>query len=274
MKTKHHTYRTSRKYSFLLALSFLALLVVAVSAQAQLIIPADPPPGGGAAPAPTPNCARTIKADVVALDQVIVYNRLGTVNPGGMIYALRQDVVPIDPLKGLVAGNVRLRPDKRPRPLVLRLNSGDCLRISFQNLLSPIPVVSNNPPSDDQPATRSAGVHVMGMELVDNISSDGSNVGTNPPSLVAPNGSAVYTFYATREGNNLMYSTAATTGGEGDGGTLAEGLFGSVNIEPKGAEWYRSQVTKADMDLASLPPLTTGLMTGHWLVTSGCSATW
>ena len=42
-----------------------------------------------------------------------------------------------------------------------------------------------------------------------------------------------------------MYSTAATTGGEGDGGTLAQGLFGSVNVEAVGAEWYRSQVTQS-----------------------------
>ena len=36
-----------------------------------------------------------------------------------------------------------------------------------------------------------------------------------------------------------MYSTAATTSGEADGGTLAEGLFGSVNVQVRGAEWYR-----------------------------------
>jgi hypothetical protein len=196
-----------------------------------------------ALPSPTPACNRTIKADVVALDQVIMFNRMGTVNPNGMIYALRQDVVAIDSAKGIVAGNVRLRSDKRPRPIVLRMNSGDCLRITFTNLLSPTPL-------SDQPATRSAGIHVIGMELVGSIASDGSNVGTNVPSLVSPGGSTVYTFYGTREGNNLMYSSAATTGGEGDGGTLAEGLFGSVNVERQGAEWYRSQVTAADLNLA------------------------
>ena len=85
-----------------------------------------------------------------------------------MIYALKQDVVAIDPVKGLVAGNVRLRADKRPRPITLRMNSGDCLKITFTNLLSSTPI-------DDQPATRSAGVHVMGMELVNSIASDGSS---------------------------------------------------------------------------------------------------
>ncbi|HKS10385.1 MAG TPA: hypothetical protein VJS13_12615, partial [Pyrinomonadaceae bacterium] len=199
---------------------------------------------------PIPVCSRTIKANVVALDQILMFNRLGTVNPNGMIYALKQDIVAIDSAKGLVAGNVRLRKDKRPRPIVLRMNSGDCLRITFQNLLSPSPL-------SDQPATRSAGIHVIGMELAGGIGSDGSNVGNNAPSLVGPGGSAVYTFTATREGNNLMYSTGATTSGEGDGGTLAEGLFGSVNVEPAGAEWYRSQVTAADLDLAK-----TGTTTG------------
>src|SRR5688572_32267700 len=42
----------------------------------------------------SPTCARTIKADVVAFDQPFFYNRLGAVNPAGMIYALRRDVMP------------------------------------------------------------------------------------------------------------------------------------------------------------------------------------
>jgi len=253
MKDEHHNHR-KRKLCFLFTFSSLVLLLSGITAQAQtqqIIDPViDPLPVVLPAPSPIPACARTIKADVVAFDQVIMYNRLGTVNPGGMIYALKKDVVAIDPLKGIVAGNVRLRSDKRPRPIVLRMNSGDCLRITFTNLLSPSPL-------SDQPATRSAGIHVNGMELVGSIASDGSNVGVNAPSLVAPGGSTVYTLSATREGNNLMYSSAATTGGEGNGGTLSAGLFGSVNVEPKGAEWYRSQVTAADMTAAK-----TGTTTG------------
>jgi manganese oxidase len=250
MKDEHHHHR-KRKLSFLLTLLSLVLLLMGITAQAQttqttqsVIEPLiDPVIDIVPAPSPTPACARTIKADVVAFDQAIMYNRLGTVNPGGMIYALRRDVVAIDPLKGIVAGNVRLRSDKRPRPIVLRMNSGDCLKITFTNLLSATAL-------SDQPATRSAGIHVNGMELVGSIASDGSNVGVNAPSLVAPGGSTVYTLYGTREGNSLMYSSAATTSGEGDGGTLSEGLFGSVNVEPKGAEWYRSQVTATDMNAA------------------------
>jgi hypothetical protein len=196
----------------------------------------DPPP-------PLPPACKT--ADVVALDQAFFYNRLGAVNPAGMVYALRRDVVPTDSSLGLVPGKVQLRRDKRPRPLVLRMNVGDCLTINFQNLLAPMPK------DEDQPATRTAGVHVIGMQLVNSIRDDGSNVGQNPNSLVGPGGTATYTIYAEREGNNLLYSTAATTGGEGDGGSLAMGLFGSVNVEPRNAEWYRSQVTAEEMQLAT-----------------------
>ena len=153
MKEEHHNHR-KRKLSFLLTLLSVVLLLTGVTAQAQtqqIIEPViDPVITILPAPSPTPACARTIKADVVAFDQAIMYNRLGTVNPGGMIYALRRDVVAIDPLKGIVAGNVRLRSDKRPRPIVLRMNSGDCLKITFTNLLSPTAL-------SDQPATRSAG---------------------------------------------------------------------------------------------------------------------
>ena len=194
---------------------------------------------------PVPDCNRIITADVVALDQPIVYNRLGAMNPGGMMFALRNDVQPIDPNSGLVAGNVQLKDYKRPRPLVLRMNVGDCLQILFQNLLSAIRT------EEDQPNTRSAGVHVAGLQLVTGINDDGSNVGQNTSSLVSPGSSTTYTLYAEREGSHLLYSSAATTGGEGDGGSIAMGLFGAVNVEPTGAEWYRSQLTRADMQAAT-----------------------
>ena len=202
--------------------------------------PAPPQPIGT-----PPSCARIIKADVVALDQVITFNRLGAMNPGGMMFALRNDVKAINSSSGMVAGNVTLKDYKRPRPLVLRMNVGDCIQILFQNLLSAIRT------DEDQPNTRSAGIHVAGLQLVNSISDDGSNVGTNTSSLVAPGGSTTYTLYAEREGTHLLYSTAATTGGEGDGGSIAEGLFGAVNVEQKGAEWYRSQLTQADMAAAT-----------------------
>ena len=140
----------------------------------------------------TPNCERTIKADVVAFDQPFFYNRLGAVNPAGMIYALRARRETEVRLDGLVPGNVRLKKYKRARPIVLRMNIGDCIQILFQNLLDP------NRADDNQPATRTASIHVVGLQLKNSILDDGSNVGTNPSSLVAPGNSITYTLYARK----------------------------------------------------------------------------
>ena len=196
-------------------------------------------------------CERTIRAHVVALDQVFFWNRLGAVQPHGMIFALRHQVVPTDGGGTLRAGQVRLRGDKRPRPLVLRMNVGDCLQIDFQNLLAPAPR------DEDQPATRTASVHVAGLQLVKTIRDDSSNVGRNPAppgGLVKPGQRVTYTLYADkemREGSHLLFSAAATTTAEGDGGQIPPGLFGAVNVEPRGAEWYRSQLTHNELRLAA-----------------------
>jgi hypothetical protein len=248
---------------------------------------------GGFVSAQTPpqpaNCNRMVTADVVAFDQIIFYNRFGSFDPGGMMFALKRDVVTIDSSLPLGAGNAQLRPDKRPRPLVLRVNEGDCLQVTFTNWLNPKreavealkfanapdqlpyfgpPVKIPPDPADpngptefdgkvhlsagDTPATRTASVHVNGLDLVGSIASDGSNVGKNNPSSLAEVGQTkVYTWYAVKQGQYLLFSTAATSGGEGDGGQITHGLFGTVNVEPPGAKWYRSQVTPAVLAAAT-----------------------
>ncbi|MDX6696237.1 MAG: manganese oxidase [Blastocatellia bacterium] len=237
-----------------------------------------------------PECGKTITANVVAFDQIIFYNRLGSFDPGGMMYALKRDVVAIDPTRAIGPGNVQFRSDKRPRPLVLRVNEGDCLAVTFTNMLDSVrsdvdnlkfanwpahqPYFGLTPTADedgqvdngdvklsknDTPATRNAGMHVNGLNYK-SIASDGSFVGKNVTpsatlgSLVAPGSSITYTWYASKQGQYLLFSTAATSGGEGDGGQLDHGLFGMVNVEPKNSVWYRSQVTAAEMQAA-----TTGL---------------
>jgi FtsP/CotA-like multicopper oxidase with cupredoxin domain len=181
------------------------------------------------APPPT-TCQRQTTAQVVALDQPFFLNRLGAFEATGKMFALKRDVVPISGTT-LTAGNVQLRSDKRPRPLVLRMNVGDCLTITFTNLLAPVR-------------------HVIGMELTTGIADDGSNVGKNNTPFVAPGGTAIYHLFAQHEGGYVMYSTD-TIGGEADGGQQSAGLLGAINVEPPGARWYRSQVTKNDLDAAA-----------------------
>ena len=218
----------------------------------------------------TPDCARVITAKVVAFDQVYTYNRFGAFNPGGMIYALERDVVPITPGTKISPGNVQLRPDKRPRPIVLRANEGDCLQVNFTNLLTPTREEAQNKQFTNQPDrqpvtqfpirlrqndttfTRTASMHVNGLDYVKGPNDDdGANVGVNASSLAGVGETRTYTWYAARQGQYLLYSMGAPNGNEGDNGQGGLGLFGSVNVEPAGARWYRSQVTEKDLARAT-----------------------
>ena len=216
---------------------------------------------------PPATCAKTVTANVVAFDQVFTYNRFGAFNPAGMMYALKRDVVPINSSGGVSAGNVQLRPDKRPRPLVLRVNEGDCLQVTFTNYLTPnrsdlSGVNQNNQPDkqtytntpiefleNNSTFTRAASMHVNGLDYVNGPGiSDGANVGNNASSLAAPGETKTYTWYARKQGQYLIHSMGANVGGEGDGGQHVLGLFGAVVVEPQGAKWYRSQVTAATLN--------------------------
>lgn len=214
------------------------------------------------AQAQLPVCSRTVKADVVAFDQPLMFNRLGAQNVNGMIYALRSDVVDRSSGKPeaaggtLTPGNVGLRPDKRPRPIVLRVRSGDCLEVKFTNLLSSQANPNNAMPDvmtiNDQVAERRAGFTPLGMSALDSAGDTSSYVGKGPNTLAAVGQTRTYRFYADSEGSHLVLSHAASFGGEGTGGNLSNGLFGVVQVEPKQANFYRSQVTQEDMRLASM----------------------
>jgi manganese oxidase len=204
---------------------------------------------------------RVVTADVVALDQFIMLNRIGASIPTGMVFALKRDVVPKTAGTQLGSGNVRLRDGKRPRPIVLRVNQYDCLDITLTNLLSKQPVDPARslgpfipPLPATQTATRSVSIHVNGMQLYQ-MKDDGSWVGNNASSLapLPPDNTRRYQLYATEQGTFLLYSTGALFGGVNggnDGAQQTEGLFGAVHVEPPDAEWYRSQVTQADLAAA------------------------
>lgn len=200
---------------------------------------------------PTPlNCKRVITADVVAISQPFMLNRLGASMPNGLIFALKRDVIQS-------GDSFQLRSYKRARPIVLRASQGDCLQINFTNLVKPYTSGSTSIPSTTQ-----ISIHAQGMQLVrdkgnQSINNDGSFVGVNNTGLADLGQTQRYTVLAEKEGTYLLYTTgdSATTGDQ-----LSEGLFGAINVEPAGvetrtnrawqAEWYRSQVTREDMELA------------------------
>ncbi|HYI41906.1 MAG TPA: hypothetical protein VE053_16475 [Allosphingosinicella sp.] len=238
---------------------------------------------GFGAPAWAQQCtsANTVVARVAALDQAWVWNRYGAVQPHGMMFALTRDIWVADPTavdgirppragETLSSGKVALRKGKRPRPLVLRVNKGDCLEIIFTNLLdnnrrnqfiTPRPEHAVCPPRPgnaplgeegcgEQPKDRMAGLHVTGLAPDTTITRMAQHVGGNPSSLVAPDQTITYRLIAEEEGTFFAYSPAATIGSDGNGGAIHAGLFAAVTVEPTKSVWYRSQTSEADMTAA------------------------
>ena len=217
--------RIKRYFSIL----FLKIAVGATLAQANL----NQQPSS---PNPTSCPDSALIADVVAIDHPMVFNRLGAQNVNWMMYALRHDVVDLKSQKILdydkdkeelfeqvkkrnKSRDVALRPDLRPRPLVLRVAAGGYLKVNFTNLLhhklkryhfappnyanpfdypdqflgidhptehSPKDQLGLNTDelheiytSDDQVASRYVGFHPQGLELVTSIDDDSSYVGKN-----------------------------------------------------------------------------------------------
>ena len=213
-------------------------------------------------------CNRTLTADVVAFDMPLMYNRFGAQNINGMMFALRRDTinlvsgVPLTEGGAATPGQVALRPDKRPRPLVLRMGAGDCLTYTVTNLLTPganpfDPVevrsgIDFNLDINDQVADRRVSLRFQGTQLVNSIDEDGSFVGQNASSLIAQGAtSPPITIFAERENAYVGTSYGATTGGEGLGGNTAGGLWAVLNVNPKESAFYRSQLTREEMDLAT-----------------------
>ncbi|MEJ8837423.1 hypothetical protein [Ramlibacter sp. AN1133] len=213
-------------------------------------------------------CQRQVTANVVAIDKPLMYNRLGAGNVNGMMFALRRDVINTSSQSPLTAGGAAtpgqldLRPDKRHRPLVLRVRVGDCLTVNLQNLLTAVANPNNVPlvePSgqqhtvfiDEQVTGRFVGFHASGVELVNSIADDGSDTGANLSSLVAPGASKSYTVYASKEGVFNVTSGGAVVGSDGNQGNSSNGLFGQLIVEPAGARIYRGQVFEEEMRLSA-----------------------
>jgi hypothetical protein len=218
------------------------------TAKADTAVPATPAP---AMQYQCPANTRMVTADVVAIPKAIMLNRLGATIPNAFVFALRGDTIG-------TGNNIQLRPGKRPRPIVLRANVGDCLRITFTNAIPPASFAQTTPQS---PAvgTTEVSLHIQGMEWAIGSQDDGSFVGKNSSSLASPSPAPTpppmppqkqtYTLYARSEGTFLLYTMGDT---EAEPiGQLSRGLFGALNVQPKGAEWYRSQVTQQDMALAT-----------------------
>jgi manganese oxidase len=190
------------------------------------------------------------KFTIVAIKQPLVYNGAGDKDPDGLIYVLEQD------LKAVQSGT------KKPEPLTIRVNAGDCVEVTLKNQLPKAlsghcyealepgqlgfkpPVVgaalpgcledipdSPNEVPGFEPFRVSNRVSLNAKNVDYHVASDGAAVGYNRDSTVGPGGSVFYRWYAPQEGIGLL-------GDRGDvQNHLHHGLFGALIVEPKGATY-------------------------------------
>ncbi|HEY0728758.1 MAG TPA: hypothetical protein VGD38_11850, partial [Pyrinomonadaceae bacterium] len=212
--------------------------------------PATRAPATPAAPMQV-QCTRTVKADVVAIPQPVMLNRLGATIPNAFVFALRADTTG-------TGNNIRLRDGKRPRPIVLRANVGDCLEVTFTNAI-PQAAFDSSTPNSPAVATKEVSLFIQGVEWTTSSQDDASFVGKNSSSLATPAApptpptpmppqTQVYKTFIRNEGTFLLYTMGDATAQPT--GQISRGLFGALNVQPTGAEWYRSQITKQELDWA------------------------
>lgn len=153
---------------------------------------------------------------IEAIQIPIVYNQYGDYDPNGLLYVLEEDA---ERIKKEAIRRFEMdipQPYKEVRPLVLRVNLGDTVKVRFRN-----------------PLNRRLSIHVQGLSY-DINTSDGSSVGYNGDSTTS--GEIWYTWYADTEGVYLFNDMADPRSTED--ATNIHGLFGAVIVEAPEAKWF------------------------------------
>lgn len=153
---------------------------------------------------------------IEAIQIPIVYNKYGDHDPDGLLYVLEKDAEAVR--EGALRNfNQEIpQPFEEVKPLVIRVNQGDEVKIRFRHSLD-----------------RNLSIHVQGLAYNVNTS-DGAFVGFNKDSTARRE--ITYTWYAQKEGVYLFSDMADTRSGEE--GTNVHGLFGAIIVEPPMARWF------------------------------------
>ena len=221
-------------------------VVVGPSAFGQIFAP---PPVQAQAAAADCSAANYDRSYDVAADNVdIPYNRFATMtegggeeaarnmDPNGQLFVLQGDqaavknwheelgATPAEDPAG--ANNRRLR----PRPLVIRANAGECVKVTLKNELEATG-------GDGLPNNPRVGMKVYGPAY-DAQTSDGSAVGYNADTTVGMGETISYYWKApSEEGTFLFRDQGALMGSEANSGSTGHGLHGAFVVEPAGSTW-------------------------------------
>ena len=203
----------------------LATSTVALAPKSRPTPPKAPNPG-----VTCPTTAPVKTFDVVAINHKLVYNVHGDHDPKGLMYVLAEDEAAVR------AGT------KKPEPLVVRANAGDCVKVNLRNALPSLYSMNVNGVGGDpalvlEPNTGTkSGTRVsLHPQLVrsDVRLSDGAAVGFNPDSTAGVGETVSYEWYADTElgaTNLLDYGDVR--------GHRHHGLAAALVVEPQHATYH------------------------------------
>lgn len=153
--------------------------------------------------------------EIEAIEIPIVYNKYGDHDPNGLLYVLKKDAKKV---REAALNNFHMtppQPAKEVKPLVIRANVGDQIKVSFTHSQK-----------------RDLSIHVQGLRY-DVQTSDGASVGFNKDTTTK--NQICYTWYADKEGVYSFQDMGDTRGNED--GTNVHGLFGAIIVEAAEAVW-------------------------------------
>ena len=190
---------------------------------------------------PTPDAPTTCVAGqehrsyaVAAATVDVPFNRWGATLKSARIFVLEQDLMATKNWSRPLAASAELDPANnrrlRPRPLVLRANEGECVKVTLTNRLS-------TSAAHGQSSSPRVGIQAAGV-VVDARRAGGAKVGFNDDPTVGIGGSITYYWRVpAQEGLFLFQDMAAPAGGEHDAGSRGIGLYGGLAVEPAGSVW-------------------------------------
>lgn len=182
--------------------------------------------------APKPECVKFVcnkkkkkvkKFHIVAIQKDIVYNQYGDHDPNGLMFVRAEDE------EAILCGEIEAK------PLILRANAGDLIKVKLTNHLfkkvpeSKFPEV---PVQTDYPASNRVSLHANLLKY-DVLSSDGTTVGYNPDQTIGVGESITYKWYADEE-----LGACLLTGFADIMNHRKHGLFGAIIIEPPEAKYF------------------------------------
>lgn len=160
------------------------------------------------------------KFEIVAIQCPIIYNNEGWNDPEGRIFVLKEDEYAV------VSG------EKKPEPLILRVNAGDKIEIHLTNHL-PDQIGGNA--FQILTETTEVGFHIHLVKF-DTIAADGSANGYNYDASAQFGDTLVETFYADSELRTVFFHDHLYANVH-----QQHGLFGAVIVEPAGSTYHDPQ---------------------------------